>query len=130
MENLNYYHRNEVVPDVFTVDFLLINKAGRDVPFQPEGELTFREQSGKEYLILNVCPGKFAPLNLKSLRGQHEEFQELIKKDGLRRITCGRQVNIPLFWCGIDRGHKITALIYRNETSKKNWNMTGYNKFC
>jgi len=115
VEKLDYYHGNEVVPDTFTVFITIVNKAGRDVSFQPTGELTFRGQSGKEYLIPNVYPGKLAPLNLKFLRGQHERFQEYLKRGWVK----AHQLRPPGeyaygFGTQIDRGEKITALIYRN----------------
>jgi|GEM_PF-2116499 len=115
VEKLDYYHGNEVVPDVFTVDFLLINKAGRNEPFQPEGELTFRGQSGKEFLIPNMHPDKLVPFNFKRLGRQHAEFQELYKR-GLVKAHHLRPPGEYTFCLGaeIDKGEKIIALIYRN----------------
>ena len=62
VEKLDYYLGNEVVPDTFTVFITLFNKAGRDVPFQPEGEITFRGQSGKEVFNSQLAPGQICPL--------------------------------------------------------------------
>ena len=93
----------------------LVNKAGRDVPFQPEGEITLRGQSGKEYLFPNLHPDKFVPYNLERLGGLHGELQELHKK-GLVKAHHLRPPGEYAIGIGseIDRGEKITTLIYRN----------------
>jgi len=115
VEKLDYYLGNDVVPDILMVECTLVNKAGRDVPFQPEGEITFRGQSGKEYLFPNLHPDKFVPYNLERLRGLHGELQELHKK-GLVKADHLRPPGEYAIGIGteIDRGEKITALIYRN----------------
>jgi hypothetical protein len=99
--------------------FELTNKAGKDVALEPVGQLTLKGASGKEYPkdFINKNQDYF---DLGILSFQNEHTQKLVNlgkakaedilPDGLYRWS---------YCVSIDRGDKITSIIYRNGSEVK-----------
>lgn len=106
--------------------FELTNKAGKDVALEPVGQLTLKGISGKEYPKDGIDKNQdYFDLGILSL--QNENTQKLINlgkakvedilPDGLYRWG---------YCVPIDRGDKITSIIYRNGSEMKELDISTY----